>query len=65
MISITSGDVFSRLDPESSQASDGVPAQGRLVCDKGVPLEGLQFTAVGVPPAVPEGVCDKAAGIEK
>lgn len=56
---------FSYTDAESSQASDRISQQGRMVCHKDFPLERLQLAAVGFPPTVPQGVCDEAAGVKK
>lgn len=56
---------FSCTNSKSTQASDRISPQGRLVCHEGVPLKRLQFTAVGFSPTLPQGVCDKAAGVEK
>jgi len=56
---------LSCTNAESSKASNRISPQGWLVCHKGFPLERLQFTAVGFPSVIPQGVCNKAASVEK
>ena len=48
---------------EGAGAGVPLPPAGRLVCDKGVPLEGLLGAPVGVSAAVPPRECHQAGGL--